>query len=70
MFKVQVVDTTEASMKVRLLASAADAGKSSDLGAYVREGLIAFVRKNHPLSLPRNRQQAIVLPEDMPKSQA
>jgi len=69
-FKVQVVDTTEDSMKVRLLASAADAGKSSDLGAYVREGLIAFVRKNHPLSLPRNRQQAIVLPEDMPKSQA
>jgi small-conductance mechanosensitive channel len=66
-FKVQVVDTTEASMKVRLLASAADAGKSSDLGAYVREGLIAFVRKNHPLSLPRNRQQAITPPEDMPK---
>jgi small-conductance mechanosensitive channel len=61
-FKVQVVDLTESSMKVRLLASAADAGKSSDLGAYVREGLVAFVRKTHPLSLPRNRQEAIAPP--------
>jgi len=67
-FKVQVIDLTENSMKVRVLATAADAGKSSDLGAYLREGLIAFVRKNHPLSLPRNRQEAIVPPEDMPKS--
>jgi small-conductance mechanosensitive channel len=67
-FKVQVIDLTENSMKVRVLATAADAGKSSDLGAYLREGLIAFVRKNHPLSLPRNRQEAIVPPEEMPKS--
>jgi small-conductance mechanosensitive channel len=58
--KLQVVDTTETSMKVRLLASAADAGKSSDLGAYVREGLIAFVRQNHPTALPRTRQEPVV----------
>jgi small-conductance mechanosensitive channel len=63
-FKVQVVDLTESSMKLRVLASAADAGKSSDLGACLREGLVAFVRKNYPLSLPRNRQEAIAPPRE------
>jgi hypothetical protein len=67
-FKVQVVDTTEVSMKVRLLASAADAGKSSDLGAYVREGLIAFVRKNYPTALPRTRQEPVVIASPNPQA--
>jgi small-conductance mechanosensitive channel len=60
--KVQVVDTTEASMKVRILVSAADSGKSADLGAYLRENLLAFVRDTYPMSLPRTRQQPIALP--------
>jgi len=57
--KVQVVDTTETSMKVRVLLSAPNAGISSDLGALLREKLVAFVRDNHPTSLPRTRQEPI-----------
>ncbi len=60
--KVQVVDTTETSMKVRVLVSAPNAGVSSDLGALLRERLIAFVRDRHAASLPRTRQEPIVFP--------
>jgi small-conductance mechanosensitive channel len=57
--KVQVVDTTEASMKIRVLVSAGDSGRSSDLGAYLRENLLAFVRDKYPMSLPRTRQEPV-----------
>lgn len=60
--KVQVIDTTETSMKVRVLLSAPNAGVSSDLGALLRERLIAFVRDRHPASLPRTRQEPILFP--------
>jgi len=59
--KVQVIDTTETSIKVRVLVSAPNAGVSSDLGAILRERMIAFVRDRHSTSLPRTRQEPIVL---------
>lgn len=58
-FKLQVVDTTEASMKLRILVSAADSGKSADLNAFLREHLIAFVRDHYPRALPHTRQEGI-----------
>jgi len=61
-FKLQVVDATETAMKVRVLMSAGDSGKSADLGALLREKLIAWVRDRHPMSLPRSRQEGISLP--------
>lgn len=60
-FKLQVVDATETALKVRVLTSAGDAGKSSDLAAFLRENLIAYVRDKHPASLPRSRQEAIAV---------
>ena len=63
-FKLQVVDATETSMKIRILMSAQDSGKSSDLGAFMRENLIAFVRDRFPRSLPRTRQEGIAVPAD------
>jgi len=57
--KVQVVDAAEASMKLRVLVSASDSGRSADLNAALREKLIAFVRDTHPASLPRSRQEPI-----------
>jgi small-conductance mechanosensitive channel len=63
-FKVQVVDATETAMKVRILMSAQDSGKSADLGAYMREHLIAFVRDRYPLALPRSRQEVIAPADD------
>ena len=60
-FKLQVVDATESALKVRVLLSAADSGKSSDLGAFLREKLIAWVRDRYPNSLPRSRQEGIAI---------
>ena len=60
-FKLQVVDATETAMKVRVLMSAGDSGRSSDLGAFLREKLIAYVRDRHPGSLPRSRQEPIAV---------
>jgi small-conductance mechanosensitive channel len=61
-FKVQVIDTTETALKIRILTSAADSGRSSDLAAFLRENLIAYVRDKYPTSLPRTRQEPVVLP--------
>ena len=72
--KVQVVDATENAVKLRVLVSASDSGKSSDLNAVLRENLIAFVRDRYPLSLPRTRQEPVtqsvngVSPSDAPKN--
>ena len=54
-FAVQVTDTTERTMQVRVLVSAADAGKAFDLRCRIREGLLAFLAREYPESLPRLR---------------
>ena len=59
---VQVVETTERTMQIRVLVSAKDSGKAFDLRCELREGLIAWLQKTHPQSLPRVR--AFV--EDLP----
>lgn len=51
----QVIETTERTMQVRVLVSAADSPSTWDLRCQVREGLIAFIQKNYPESLPRFR---------------
>ncbi|QWT21941.1 mechanosensitive ion channel family protein [Bacillus sp. NP157] len=52
---MQVVDSNDKSMQVRALMSSANSGKSFDLRCKVREGLIAFVRREFPAYLPRFR---------------
>jgi small-conductance mechanosensitive channel len=70
-FKVQVVDATENAVKLRVLVSASDSGKSSDLNAFLRENLIGFVRDKYPMSLPRTRQEPVTLSaNDAPASGA
>ncbi|WP_231993258.1 mechanosensitive ion channel family protein [Mitsuaria sp. 7] len=59
---VQVVETTERTMQIRVLVSAKDSGKAFDLRCELREGLIAWLQKTHPQSLPRVR----ALVEDIP----
>src|ERR1700744_3631308 len=61
-FNLQVVDATDTALKVRILTSAANSGKSSDLAAFLRENLIAHVRDKYPMSLPRSRQEPTSLP--------
>lgn len=57
---VQVVDTSETNMLVRVLASAPDAHSSWDLRCEIREGLLTWLQATHPESLPRTRLMAAV----------
>jgi len=50
-----ITDTTERTMKVRVLVSAGAAGPAFDLGCKVREALIAFLAREYPHCLPRTR---------------
>jgi small-conductance mechanosensitive channel len=52
---LQMTDAKQGTIEVRALVSGVDAGKLGDLRCEVREGLIDFLRRNHPESLPRSR---------------
>jgi len=52
---LQVVETTERSMQIRVLVSARDSGATFELRCLVREQLIMFMQKHHPESLPKVR---------------
>jgi small-conductance mechanosensitive channel len=52
---LHVTDATEKSMKVRVLVSAANSGNAFELGCKIREGLIAYVAREHADSFPRLR---------------
>src|SRR6202040_190997 len=52
---LQVTDTKEHVIEVRALISGSDPGKLGDLRCDVREGLIQFLVRNYPESLPRSR---------------
>ena len=54
-FVVQVTDTTERAMQVRILVSAVNAGKAFDLRCRVREQVLAFVAREYPQCLPQVR---------------
>lgn len=52
---LQVTDSTEKTMEIRALMSAADSPSAWDLRVNVREKLIDFLQKNYPESLPKSR---------------
>jgi small-conductance mechanosensitive channel len=52
---LQVTDLTEKSVQLRVMVSAANAGRVWDLRCEVREKLVAFLQQNHPGALPRLR---------------
>lgn len=54
-FAVQVTDLRERCMEIRVLMSAADASRMFDLRCLMRERLIAFVSREYPGALARNR---------------
>jgi small-conductance mechanosensitive channel len=54
-WNLQVTDTTERAMQLRVLATAADASKAWDLRCEIREKLLAFLQEKYPQSLPRVR---------------
>jgi len=56
---LQMTDAKQGVVEVRALVSGVDAGKLGDLRCEVREGLIDFLRRNHPESLPRSRNMSV-----------
>ena len=52
---LQVTNTTEQTIELRALMSAANASEAFDLRCYIREHLLAFVAENHPEALPKRR---------------
>ena len=54
---LQVVDTSERAMQLRLIVSSPSSGQNWDLRCLVREGLIALMQRDHPDALPRIRAE-------------
>jgi hypothetical protein len=52
---LQVVETDAKTMQLRALVSARNAPQSWDLRCEIREKLLAFLRKDMPEALPRER---------------
>lgn len=55
--QTQVVETSERAMQIRVLVSAADAGRLWDLRCRVRENLLNFIQRDYPEFLPRVRAE-------------
>lgn len=54
---VQVTDTSEALMQLRVLLSSPNSGRNFDLRCRVREALISFIAREYPLYLPHLRAE-------------
>lgn len=54
---VQVTETSEHTIQIRVLVSARNSGQAFDLRCYIRENLITFIQQNYPQCLPRTRAE-------------
>lgn len=61
---LQVTDTRENTIEIRALVSGKNSSQVFDLRCHVREGLIAFIQKNHPEGLPKSRTEYNLNPVD------
>ncbi len=57
---LDVTDSNERAMQVRVIASSADASRNWDLRCKLREALIEFMQREYPAHLPRIRATAEV----------
>jgi small-conductance mechanosensitive channel len=56
-WNLQVTDTAEHAMRLRVLATSADSSKSWDFRCHIREQLLGYIQTHHPRSLPRVRAE-------------
>ena len=56
---LQVTDSKESTVEVRMLFSAANSAIAFDLRCYVRENMISFIQKNHAYALPKTRSAIV-----------
>ncbi|MGB5981413.1 MAG: mechanosensitive ion channel family protein [Nonlabens sp.] len=52
---LQVTDTTQSTIEVRILVSARNSPTAWDLRVFIREKMITFIRENYPDSFPHTR---------------
>jgi small-conductance mechanosensitive channel len=52
---LQVTDSKERTLELRMLVSASDAGRAFDLRCFVREKMVGFIQQTYPESLPKTR---------------
>lgn len=52
---LQVTDSKETTLEIRILVSAKNSPTAWDLRVYIREKMIEYIQKNYPESLPRTR---------------
>lgn len=52
-----LTNTTEQTIEVRVLVSAANSGNAFDLRCFVREQLVAYINREFPQCLPRSRTE-------------
>jgi small-conductance mechanosensitive channel len=64
---LQVTNCTESTVELRALLSASDAGRAWDLRCFVREQLIAYLKREHAEALPRARAEVLPDPGDSPQ---
>jgi small-conductance mechanosensitive channel len=60
---LQVTNSTDQSVEIRILASAANSANTFSLRCLIRERMIQFLQKNYPDSLPRTRMELNKLPD-------
>lgn len=61
-FNLVVSDTTQTTMQLRVLCTAASSGLAWDLRCAVREGLIDFMQREYPQGLPKLRIEGDAAP--------
>jgi small-conductance mechanosensitive channel len=64
-WNLQVTDTSERTMQLRVLATSEDSSKSWDLRCEIREKFIAYIQEHHPRSLPVVRAQVVGMHEPL-----
>lgn len=56
-FNLQVIDSTEKSMQLRVLVTASDSSKAWDLRCELREKILLYIQSEYPGALPRVRAE-------------
>jgi len=54
---IQVTDSKEKAIEIRVLMSASNSSNAFDLRCYIRENLITYIQQNYPGSLPKSRNE-------------
>jgi small-conductance mechanosensitive channel len=54
---IQVTDSKENAIEIRVLMSASNSSDAFDLRCYIRENLITYIQQNYPGSLPKSRNE-------------